>query len=117
MLVVSKKKIVTTIIVCLFGLVYAIPSLVSQKTFEKLPQFLQHSVSLGLELRGGSHIQLEADLKSVEKERQENIVDEARKQLRKQNIKYSRIIIIKSKMKKKILIIVDCKKEKNYHLI
>jgi preprotein translocase subunit SecD len=50
-------------------------------------------VNLGLELRGGSHIQLEADIKSVEKEHQEGILDDTRKQLRKQNIRYSRIFV------------------------
>lgn len=93
MLVVSRFRIVTTVMICLLGLMFAFPSLVDQKTFDKLPNFLQHTVSLGLELRGGSHIQLEVDIKSVEKEHQESIIDEARKQLRKQNIKYNRISV------------------------
>lgn len=93
MLVVSKARVVTTLTICFLGLIFALPSLVSQSTYDKLPHFLQHTVNLGLELRGGSHIQLEVDLESVKKERQESIVDEARKQLRKQNIKYSRISV------------------------
>ncbi|MDR1365139.1 MAG: protein translocase subunit SecD [Holosporales bacterium] len=93
MLVVSRFKYAYTIAVCMLGTLFAIPSFVSQETFDKLPGFLQHTVSLGLELRGGSHIQLEVDLRSVEKERQESIVDETRKLLRKQNIKYSKISV------------------------
>ncbi|MDR1332993.1 MAG: protein translocase subunit SecD [Holosporales bacterium] len=93
MLVVSRFRCVCTIVICLVGLLFAIPSFVNQSIFEKLPAFLQHTVSLGLELRGGSHIQLEVDLKSVEKERQESIVDETRKQLRKQYIKYSKMMV------------------------
>jgi preprotein translocase subunit SecD len=73
---------------------FALPSLINQSIFDKLPNFLQHTVNLGLELRGGSHIQLEVDIKTVEKEHQESILDEARKQLRKQNIKYNRISVM-----------------------
>ncbi|MDR1488465.1 MAG: protein translocase subunit SecD [Holosporales bacterium] len=94
MIVVSKFKIIITASVCLLGLLIAAPSALNQKTFDKLPKFLQHTVSLGLELRGGSHIQLEVDIASVEKEHQESIVDEARKQLRKQNVKYKKISVI-----------------------
>ena len=93
MLVVSKFRVITTLLICFLGLVFALPSLVSQATYDKLPSFLQHTVNLGLELRGGSHIQLEVDLETVQKERQESIIDEARKQLRKQNIKYSKIYL------------------------
>ncbi len=93
MLVVSRFRGLVTAIICMFGLMYAFPSLIDQATFDKLPSFLQRSVSLGLELRGGSHIQLEADIKSVEKERQESIIDEVRRQFRKQNIKYNRISV------------------------
>ena len=93
MLVVSRFRVITTLLICLLGLMFALPSLVNQSVYDKLPHFLQHTVSLGLELRGGSHIQLEVDLASVQKERQESIIDEARKQLRKQNIKYSKIYV------------------------
>jgi preprotein translocase subunit SecD len=77
----------------LIGVIFAIPSSVNQKTFDKLPAFLQRTVSLGLELRGGSHIQLEVDMKTVEKEHQESIVDETRKQLRKEHILYKKISV------------------------
>ncbi|MDR0744761.1 MAG: protein translocase subunit SecD [Holosporales bacterium] len=93
MLVVSKFRVFTTLIICLFGLIFSFPSLIDQKTYDKLPRFLQNTVNLGLELRGGSHIQLEVDIKSVERGHQENIIDEARKQLRKQNIPYNRIFV------------------------
>jgi preprotein translocase subunit SecD len=70
------------------AVVIAVPSFLSPETYNRLPSVLQNTVNLGLELRGGSHIQLEVDLKAVEKEKQEGIVDEARKQLRKRNLKY-----------------------------
>ncbi|MDR3224364.1 MAG: protein translocase subunit SecD [Holosporales bacterium] len=94
MFAISKFKVTYTIAICLLGLLFALPSFVNQQIFDRLPEFLQHTVNLGLELRGGSHIQLEVDLKTVEKERQESIVDEARKELRKQNIKYNKISVL-----------------------
>lgn len=93
MLVVSKARFATTLIICFLGMLFAFPSMVDQATYDKLPSFLQHTVNLGLELRGGSHLQLEVDLASVIRERQESIVDEARKQLRKQNIRYKKISV------------------------
>jgi preprotein translocase subunit SecD len=81
------------------GLILAVPSSLGPDLFNKLPRFLQHTVSLGLELRGGSHIQLEVDIDSVTSEHLESIIDEARKQLRKQNIKYQRIGFSKGKDK------------------
>ena len=93
MLVVSKARFATTLIICFLGMLFAFPSMVDQATYDKLPGFLRHTVNLGLELRGGSHLQLEVDLASVIRERQESIVDEARKQLRKQNIRYKKISV------------------------
>lgn len=104
MLIISKTRIWSTFIICLIGLIFALPSFVNQSTFDKLPKFMQHSVSLGLELRGGSHIQLEVGIDEVAKEFQEGIVDEARKQLRKQNINYKRMAVQKQEHGSRIII-------------
>lgn len=95
MLVVSRTRVWITAIIVSVGLLFALPSFVSKPIFDKLPSFLQHPVSLGLELRGGSHIQLEVGIAEVAKEFQEGIIDEARKQLRKDNIQYWRIAVQK----------------------
>jgi preprotein translocase subunit SecD len=97
------------------GLIFALPSVINQKSFDKLPSFLQHTVNLGLELRGGSHIQLEVDIKSVEKEHQEGILDEARKQLRKQNIRYGRISI--QETEKGLSIVLSLKNEQDISVV
>ncbi|MDR0695364.1 MAG: protein translocase subunit SecD [Holosporales bacterium] len=89
----SRIGFATTIAVCMVGIIVSLPTFLSKTVYEKLPTALQQTVNLGLELRGGSHIQLEVDLKSVEKERQENVVDEARRQLRQKHIRYKRIIV------------------------
>jgi preprotein translocase subunit SecD len=93
MLYISRFRVILTAVVCLLGLLFAIPSILDQEAFEKLPAILRNTVNLGLELRGGSHIQLEVDIKSVEKEYQEGILDEARRQLRKHGVRYSKISV------------------------
>ena len=104
MLIISKTRIWSTFIICLIGFIFALPSFVNQSIFDKLPEFMQHSVNLGLELRGGSHIQLEVGIDEVAKEFQEGIVDEARKQLRKKNIQYSRMTVLRRDGLSRILI-------------
>ena len=51
------------IIVCLSGLLAAIPNIIS------IPFFPGKSVNLGLDLRGGSHLLLRADIDAVLTER------------------------------------------------
>jgi preprotein translocase subunit SecD len=50
---------------------------------------MQRTVNLGLDLRGGSLLQLQVDIRAVTKEHLANILSETRKNLRKQQIKYS----------------------------
>ena len=111
MLFVSRFRVITTLIICFMGLLFAVPSMISQSTYDKLPKWLQNPINLGLELRGGSHLQLEVDLKSVIKERQESIVDEIRKQLRKQNIKYSKLVVLQQDGQSFIRIVLKDEKD------
>lgn len=93
MLVISRWKLWTVLGVCFAGILFAAPNLVSHSSFEKLPLWLRNTVNLGLELRGGSHLQLEVDLKTVAKEYLSNLLDETRSQLRKQQIGYTGLAI------------------------
>jgi preprotein translocase subunit SecD len=63
------------------------------RLYDLLPEAFQKTVNLGLELRGGSHLQLEVDLKSVLKEQLQNTLDEVRATLRKEKIGYSGLSI------------------------
>ncbi len=67
--------------VCLLGLVIALPNAFAPTTIAGWPSFLQHQVSLGLDLRGGSYLLLQVDMGAVERERLNNVVDELRTQL------------------------------------
>jgi preprotein translocase subunit SecD len=59
---------------------------------ENMPGWLpSKTINLGLDLQGGSHLLLEADVKSVIRERSESLVQSVRPELRKKKIGYTRI--------------------------
>ena len=61
---------------------------------DKLPGWYQQSrINLGLDLRGGAHFLLEADLRSVLNERLTNLSDSARGELRKQQIGFKDVTV------------------------
>ncbi len=93
MIRIARWKIIATFSVCLLGILFSLPNIVSEDVRQKLPHFMQKTVNLGLELRGGAHLQLEVDLKTVHKEQMTAIVDETRALLRKQQIGYANLKI------------------------
>lgn len=93
MLYVEKWKIVLTVLLCVLGIAYAMPNVLSPQQQEwiqsRLPEWMpQKTVSLGLDLQGGSHLLLEADTDAVIAERMEGMVDAARKELAAEKIGY-----------------------------
>jgi preprotein translocase subunit SecD len=74
-------KLALIIGVCFLGLLFALPNAFSPTTIASWPSVLQHQVSLGLDLRGGSYLLLQVDMGAVERERLNNVVDELRTQL------------------------------------
>ncbi|HYM30593.1 MAG TPA: protein translocase subunit SecD [Candidatus Cybelea sp.] len=83
-------KVALIIGVCLLGIIFSAPNLLTREQAAKLPPWLPHSqLNLGLDLRGGSHLLLEVDLNAVVQERLQNLVESARTELRKQHINYT----------------------------
>jgi len=82
-------KLTLIIGVCLLGFLFALPNAFSPATVAHWPSFLQRQVSLGLDLRGGSHLLLEVDMNAVEQERLNSLVDEVRTQLVAAKIGYT----------------------------
>lgn len=93
MIFIPRWKIFSILAVCLAGILFALPNVISPDLYSKLPQAFQKTINLGLELRGGSHIQFEVDLKSVLKEQLLNTLDEVRLTLRKEQIGYAGLSI------------------------
>lgn len=78
------------ILAILFSAPNFLPS--QSETGMQLPSWLPHkSVNLGLDLQGGSHILLQVDLKSVTKQRSDDMVSSLRPMLREQKIGYKRL--------------------------
>ena len=89
MLYFAPWKIILVIGVCLAGLVFAAPNLLSREQADAMPTWLPHKqLNLGLDLQGGSHLLLEVEVGAVVKERLEALVDEARIALRAARIGY-----------------------------
>jgi preprotein translocase subunit SecD len=90
MLYFAPWKIALILAVCLAGLVFTAPNFLSHEQARSLPSWLPHQqINLGLDLRGGSHLLLEVDVRKVIAERLENLVDSARSELRSARIGYT----------------------------
>jgi preprotein translocase subunit SecD len=78
------KWLVTLILgICALGVILSVPNLFPAQTVEGWPRFLpKQRVSLGLDLRGGSYLLYEVDMKSVLTERLNGAVDGLRTEFR-----------------------------------
>ena len=86
----SKWLLATYAIIILFGIVIALPNVLSQKTLDSLPDWLpKNGVTLGLDLRGGSHLVLEVDSRALVAERLSTIADDTRTALREAGIAFT----------------------------
>ncbi|MCB1555898.1 MAG: protein translocase subunit SecD [Alphaproteobacteria bacterium] len=95
MIQIPRWKAGLILVVCVLAFCYAAPNMVGKDiraALQGLPGWLPtKTVSLGLDLQGGSHLLLEVDVPSVVKERAEGIVSAARTELRTAKIGYTRI--------------------------
>ena len=65
-----RWKVWAVTLLILFGILLAVPSLMSESQAKKLPGFFPSArISLGLDLAGGSHLLLEADARDADKQR------------------------------------------------
>jgi preprotein translocase subunit SecD len=87
------QTIVIIAITVLSGL-FALPNLLPNSVLEVLPHWYSQSrIGLGLDLRGGAHFLLEADLRSVLTERLTNLSDSVRGELRKQQVPFKEVTV------------------------
>ncbi|TDX78206.1 protein translocase subunit secF /protein translocase subunit secD [Neorhizobium sp. R1-B] len=79
-------------LIIIIGILVALPNVIPQSTLGRLPSWLPHNrVSLGLDLRGGSHLVLEVDRADLINERVQSLLQDARRVLRDKNINTSAI--------------------------
>ena len=104
MLYFSKFKSISIIMICLFGVLFALPNLLSKNLLDDLPKIIPHKqINLGLDLRGGSHLLVEVQSSVRAIERMDDLYDEIRLELRRNKIILSDI----SQNNNQIKIILD----------
>ncbi|QOL20045.1 protein translocase subunit SecD [Candidatus Bodocaedibacter vickermanii] len=82
--------------VCFLGTLFMIPNFLSEDQLAELPEFLRTSqMRLGLDLQGGSYLQLQVDMSSAVQDRFAGYADEVRILLRQKKISFSNLTIVK----------------------
>jgi SecD/SecF fusion protein len=90
MMQISTWSRVVTFIVLLAGILFALPNALPENIRDRLPPFMpKNTVSLGLDLQGGSYLLLEVELDQVQKDRLETLLGDIRVGLRKAHIAYN----------------------------
>ena len=80
--------------ICFLGIVFALPNVLPESFRNSLPSYVPHQpVPLGLDLRGGAYMLLEADIDVAIKDRTNALLDDVRKALRGAKILYSGLAI------------------------
>jgi len=78
-----RWKIWSIALVLLVGLVFALPNFLPSSVLASLPNgFPKQQINLGLDLRGGSHLLLEANIEDVRKQRLDTLEETVRQELR-----------------------------------
>jgi preprotein translocase subunit SecD len=74
-----RWKVWGVTLLCLLGILFAIPSMLPKEQFALWPSFLpREQINLGLDLAGGSHLLLEADTSDVANQRLEQMEETIR---------------------------------------
>src|SRR5262245_16896897 len=85
----ARWKTYLNIAILVFGIVFALPNLFTDEQLAPVRAWVPvYKMSLGLDLRGGSHVLLGVDVVSVIQDRLEGIKDEMRDLLRDAHITY-----------------------------
>ena len=94
MLNLPRWQTIGIIAVTVLAAIFALPNLLPASVLDHLPGwYAQSRINLGLDLRGGAHFLLEADLRSLMSERLTNLSDSVRADLRKEQVAFKDITI------------------------
>lgn len=84
---VSRLRLVIYVVAILVGILTALPNVLPDRVLASLPSFFpKDRVTLGLDLRGGSHLVLEVDSSGLVREHIQGLLGQARQQLRREKI-------------------------------
>src|SRR5471030_1902855 len=94
MLHLPRWQTIAIIVFTVLAGIFALPNLLPERVLGALPGwYSQNRINLGLDLRGGAHFLLEADLRGVLTERLTNLSDSVRGEMRKQQVTYKSVEI------------------------
>ena len=89
----ERWKIWSILAVCLFGLMSALPNFYPDAAIRNWPSYLSliphNKINLGLDLRGGSYLLLEANVDKLKQNWLDSLINDARKGLREAKIQYT----------------------------
>lgn len=95
----SRWKIALILLACGGAIIFALPNFLSKATRDALPGVLPtHTVSLGLDLQGGSHLLLEVDFAAFLREQLANLADDIRAKLRDAKAGYRNLSVRDNKV-------------------
>src|SRR5882724_1597343 len=94
MLNLQRWQTIAVIAFTALAVLFALPNVLPAIVLDHLPNWYQQSrINLGLDLRGGAHFLLEADLRSVMNERLTNLSVSVRGEFRKQQVGFKDITV------------------------
>jgi len=86
----SRWKVVLVVVATLLAILFALPNVLPQKTREALPGFMPtKTLNLGIDLQGGSYLLMEVDTAALRRERMANLLDDVRRTLRDEQIRFT----------------------------
>jgi preprotein translocase subunit SecD len=90
MLPLPRWRVALCLLAIVFGLVFAAPNLIPQSVLSRAPAWLPHQqVGLGLDLQGGSYLQLEVDTNALLTDRLNSLVEDTRNTLGDKQIPFT----------------------------
>jgi preprotein translocase subunit SecD len=94
MLNLQRWQTFVIVAIVVLSCLFALPNVLPASVLDALPHwYAQSRINLGLDLRGGAHFLLEADLRSVFNERLNNLSDSVRGELRKNQIAFREVTV------------------------
>jgi preprotein translocase subunit SecD len=82
MLQVARWRIILVLLATVLAIIFAAPNVLPANVRNTLPEFMQRTINLGLDLRGGSQLLLEVDTATLRRQELENITDQIASALR-----------------------------------
>jgi preprotein translocase subunit SecD len=95
MLELPRWRTILCLAAAIFGLVFTLPNVLPDAALARIPDWLPHQkLNLGLDLQGGSYLQLELDTNALKTERLNNLVEDVRRSLRDAPVDFSALGVI-----------------------